>query len=534
MRRRAGAWILLVAGACGAPGPELEPVSLPADLAEMNAPVQRQYRTAFERLEELRRSAEPPGPALGEAYGRLGMLFHAYQEWDRAVPAYGNAEALDPGQLRWPYYRALVERMRGDLEAAQRAVARALEIDPGYFAARALAAEIRLAQGEMQAADAAFAELLERDPTLVSAWVGRAKIALARRSPEEALGYLREALAREPDGSEILYLVGQAYAARGDRETARRFLAAVPRRNIMRESVELGDTLRAEIGALVVGSRSHTREGVLAAVRENYRLALVEFEQALAVAPGLTTARFGKALVHYQLKDFERSRQELEDLLADHPDHVNAIELLGSLELAEGDLDEAERLLRRALELDPLAERSHDELGELLRRTGRAAEALEHYELALQTAPAMAEAHFGRSVALLALGRAAEARAALERSREALPGSRALALLAARWLAAPPDDPAERDAEAALVALHELAAVGVELSLAESVAMAHAAAGDFAAAVRWQRAALAAADDSVPWVAERLRLYERGRPSPSPWLPEERILPRLIEAPESI
>lgn len=536
LRRGAAACALSTALACGAPPAQLEPVAPPADLEQMNAPVRLQYRAAFERLEEVRESGEPAGRALGEAYGRIGMLFHAYQDWDQALPAYRNAEALDPGELRWPYYRGLVEQKRGDLDAAEGAIARALEIDPGYFAARVVAAEIRLARGALPEADAAFVEILERDPTLVSAWVGRAKIALARRAPDEALGYLREALAREPDDSEILYLVGQAYAARGDRETARRYLAAVPRRNIMRESLEVGDTLRAEVAALVTGSRSHTREGVLAAVGENYRLALVEFEQALAAAPGLTTARFGKALVHYQLKDFERARAQLEELLATHPDHVNAVELLGSLELAEGNLAAAEELLRRALELDPLAERSHQELGELLRRTGRAAEALEHYELALQTAPAMAEAHFGRCVALLALGRTQEAGAALARARAALPGSRALALLAARWLASAPDA-GERDAAAALRAVRELAATGLELSLAESVAMAHAAAGDFAAARRWQRAVLVAVDGSTgeaPWVAARLRLYESGRPAPSPWLADERLLPRQIEPPGPI
>ena len=536
LRRLTAAGAVTLAAACAPPPAELEPVTLPADLAEMNAPVEQQFRTAFERLEQVRAAADAQPRSLGEAYGRIGMLFHAYQEWDRAVPAYHNAETLDPKAFRWPYYRALVEQKRGDLEAAASAVARALEIDPGYFAARVVAAEIQLGQGAIAEADAAFAGLLERDPTLVAAWVGRAKIALARQAPDEALGHLREALAREPEGTEILYLVGQAYAARGDRETARRYLAAVPRRNIMRESLEVGDTLRAEVSALIVGSRSHTREGVLAAVREDYQLALVEFEQALAAAPELTTAQFGKALVFFQLKDHGRARGQLEALLAAHPDHVNAVELLGSLELIEGNLEEAERLLRRALELDPLAERSHHELGELLRRTQRSAEALGHYELALQTAPAMAEAHFGRCVALLSLGRVEEAGAALERSRRALPGSRALALLAARWLAAPPR--AERpDGEAALASLRRLSAAGVELSLAEGVAMAHAAAGDLAAAGRWQRAVLEAVEGSAvdaPWVAERLRRYQSGRPADVPWLPEERILARQLEPPEPI
>lgn len=526
---------LAVLGACDRAAPPLEAVEPPSDLEQMNAPVRRQYRAAFDRLEQLRGSAEG-GARLAEAYGRIGMLYHAYQEWERAVPAYRNAEALAPEAFRWPYYLGLVEQRRGRLAEAAAAIERALAIDPDYFPARVVAAEIRLGRGDVEAADAAFARLLEVDPTSVAAWVGRAKIALERYAPQEALRSLREALAREPEDSEILYLVGQAHAALGDRETARRYLATVPRRNVMRETVALGDPLRAELASLVVGSRSHSREGVLAAVHENYQLALVEFEQALAADPELTTARFGKALVYFQLKELEKCRRELEGLLASHPDDANAVELLGSLELAEGHLPEAERRLRQALELDPLAERSRYELGELLRRSGRPGEALEQYEAALRTAPAMAEAHFGRCVALLALGRSEEATRALERARAALPGSRALALLQARWLAVPPAGQ-EADVDAALAILRRLSVAGTEQSLGESVAMARAASGDFAAAVRWQRVAVAALGESraeASWALSRLRRYERGLAAESPWLPEERILPSRIEPPEPI
>lgn len=527
--------LALAALACGRPAPELEAVLPPSDIEEMNAPVQRQYREAFERLDRLSQAAESEA-RLAAAYGRIGMLFHAYQEWARAAPAYRNAEALDPGAFRWPYYLSLVEQQRGRLAEAEEAIARALAIDPDYFPARVTAAEIRLERGEVDAADAAFARLLELDPALVSAWVGRAKIALQRHAPEQALGYLREALAREPDDSEVLYLVGQAHAALGRVEIARRYLAAVPRRNAMRETLRIRDPLRAEVAGLVAGSRSHSREGVMAAVRENYRLALVEFEQALAAAPELTTARFGKALVHFQLKEFQECRRELQELLAMHPDEVNAVELLGSLELAEGHLGEAESRLRQALELDPLAERSHYFLGELLRRTGRPGEALDHYEAALRTAPAMAEAHFGRSVSLLALGRPTEARTALESSRRALPGSRALRLLEARWLAMP-SRPEGADPEAALASLRQLADAGIEIALAEGVGMARSAAGDLDAAVRWQRAVVSALGDAgseAPWALERLRLYERGVAPESPWMPGERILAVLVDPPEPI
>ena len=96
-------------------------------------------------------------------------------------------------------------------------------------------------------------------------------------------------------------------------------------------------------------------------------------------------------------------------------------------------------------------------------------------------------------------------------------------------LRAASDDPTVRDAAAAL----ELArtAFGKEPTPvhAQAVAMAHAASGDFAGAVRAQERTLERmpADDPLRAGAEaRLALYRRGEPARAPWRSDPALLYR--------
>ncbi len=526
--------VIALAACRGERLPELETVEPPSALGSMTRPVQRQFEAAFAEVAPLRDDPQAPRAELAEAYGRLGMLFHAYGELAPARAAYRNAIRLDADQFRWHYLLAVGERLGGDWAVSERALGRALALRPTDAAARALRAELLLDRGRLEEAEAALRDLLDEADGEAEAAVGLAKIALARRSPAEALTLLRRALARQPESTEVQYLLGQAHAALGERELAARYLDSLPPVNLLRQRVGVGDPLLREVQALAVGSRAHSRAGALAAARENYRLALVEFDQALAADPDLLPPRFGKALAYVQLGERETAIAELRALLARQPDHADSLELLGSVLAASGETAEAESTLRRALELDPLAERGRVELAQLQRSTGRLEEALDHYRRALETAPAMGEAHFGQVVTLLALGRYDQARAALARARRALPGDRTLAVLAARWQAAAPL-PETRDAAEALKAARALAAHGLELPLAETFAMAHAAAGDFALAARWQEAALATATESetAPWLAARLALYRDRRPCPAPWRPDEVWLRSAAVAPEA-
>ena len=103
------------------------------------------------------------------------------------------------------------------------------------------------------------------------------------------------------------------------------------------------------------------------------------------------------------------AQQQLETILAAHPDFVEALRLLAGTRQALGDVAAAEVLLRRALELDPRWTPTLATLGELLLMSGRASEAEPLLQRALGGSPPFPRAALVLSRYYNDSGRAAEA-----------------------------------------------------------------------------------------------------------------------------
>ena len=154
-----------------------------------------------------------------------------------------------------------------------------------------------------------------------------------------------------------------------------------------------------------------------------------------------------------QTGDLRHAHERLQVIVAEHPDNVEALRLLGGLRLGFGDAEDAEALLRRALTLDPNWAPTLATLGELLLNTGRGgeaepllrraatrlpqaalrlarhcndsqrpAEALALLAPLCATGPVEAELAAQHVAALAALGRADEAMNLYRRATEAAPG----------------------------------------------------------------------------------------------------------------
>lgn len=100
------------------------------------------------------------------ALSNLGLADLREGRVGRALARFGEALAEEPGWAQAHYGRALALRIRGELEPAEEAAARAAEAREGYAAARALLAVIRRERGDEQGAAAAEEALRDdgRDP----------------------------------------------------------------------------------------------------------------------------------------------------------------------------------------------------------------------------------------------------------------------------------------------------------------------------------------------------------------------------------
>src|SRR5262249_7271098 len=93
---------------------------------------------------------------------------------------------------------------------------------------------------------------------------------------------------------------------------------------------------------------------------------------------------FAQALALHQrgqLRDAERLYRQL---LAQHPDHLDALNLLGVLALQTGRNEEAIGLIARALARNDRVADFHNNIAEAYRRDGRLDEAVAHFTKATQ------------------------------------------------------------------------------------------------------------------------------------------------------
>jgi len=112
-------------------------------------------------------------------------------------------------------------------------------------------------------------------------------------------------------------------------------------------------------------------------------------------------------------------------ILSASPDHLGALQALGMLEAQRGNLQQAERLLGRARELDPQSAKASASHANVLRMQRRFEQALAGYDASLAIRPDVVELHTGTYANARSYG---EQEALLEEIRKAARLARELGL----------------------------------------------------------------------------------------------------------
>ncbi|MEQ9560211.1 MAG: tetratricopeptide repeat protein [Rhodospirillales bacterium] len=111
-----------------------------------------------------------------------------------------------------------------------------------------------------------------------------------------------------------------------------------------------------------------------------------------------------RAISRHQAGDLGGAERAYRAILADHPDHADALHLLGLVAYQKGDAAAALEHICRAIAIDPRAAMYHANLGRVLMAQGRAADAAEAYREAVVLAPNDAAAHSDMAAALVTAG----------------------------------------------------------------------------------------------------------------------------------
>ena len=380
---RAGLFLLVVVlTACRSTPADatLPPVTLP-DLSDMEATVQRQITAQFETVTRLARDGAAPD-ALALAYGTLGSLLFAANRANAGETAYLHAQALAPGDARWPYYLGHVYMNRPDRPLAIAAFERALRLVPNDVAALAWLGKVHLDGGQLDAAEARFSQAIAAQPGTVAALFGLGQTALARRDYSRAVECFEQVLRADPRASIAHYPLAIAYRELGDTPKAEAHLR-------QQGKVEVGppDPRMVELRTLLDSAASEEARGLRAADGGDFRKAAEHFGKGIEMAPDSVSLRYNLARALSLIGDVAGATAAFEEAITRAPNDVDA--RLG--------------------------------LGELLGRSGRFEDALRQYREVLAIDATQADARFGYAGALVGLNRTTEALDSLTESARLFP-----------------------------------------------------------------------------------------------------------------
>lgn len=419
-RRAAAALMVFLTGAAslGHAQPALEAVEEPR-IDHYEQVVQDQLTAARDAVNRLLERAEPDRDDLAAAFGHLGQLYLLYDFMAPAAAALRNAEALDPVDVRWPYYRAIHDASVGDYETAVAGFDRVLAMDGDNLAARTRRGDALLELGRIDDAEGDYRRILSLDPAHSAALFGLGRVESERGEFENAIGRFQAALRGQPAGSVIHHHLGQALRRLGRRDEAAAALAS-------NEHQEVGfpDPLYGTLQRLNVSRWAFfMRRGTEAMEAGDPRTALQAFGAALEASPNDPLALFNMAMALVELGEKDAAKELMRRAITSDEDFRNPHYNLALVLAEQGDLEGAEQHFRRAAEIDPLDLEARVRRADVLTRLGRIDPAIALLNDVLEADPALPVARLTLGAAYQEAGDRESAAAALLQVLDAAPGA---------------------------------------------------------------------------------------------------------------
>lgn len=501
----------------------LQAVSLP-DVSAAGASVQRQLREGYSSLTIKIQDRGTADVDLGTVYGEMGKLLMAAEYRDAAEPCLLNAEVLVPHEILWPYYLGHLYKTRGDGAKSAESFERALQLRPDDVMTLVSLGDAYLDQARISEAEQLFTKALSVHSNSAPALFGLGRAAVAKREYARAVDQLEKALSLDPRAGVIHYPLAMAYRGMGDMTRAEANLRQQGPRQ-----VHALDPLMDELDKLVESAAAYEVRGVRALDEGQWAAAADYFREGIALAPNDPRLQHKLGTALSMAGDMLGAVRQFEDVARRWPTFAKAQYSLGVMLASAGRYRDAIDRFSAALKSEPSYVEARLQLAEALRATGAFEASLAHYKQAAALDPRAAEIQFGYAMSLVGLDRYQEARSLLAEAMNTYPDQPGFAEAMARLLAAAPHDRIRDGRRALAIVQRLLGSQQPSLVLAETTAMALAELGQYAEAAKWQRDAITAARqagrvDLLQHMANKLSLYEHGKPCRMPWGDEIAVL----------
>ena len=207
-------------------------------------------------------------------------------------------------------------------------------LGPKGLAARDRIAAVEISQGHDVEAKHLIAEVLAESPRDDDALIMRANMALAHDDPINAIADLRAVLHDQPKSVVLQRTLARAYIAKGEPALAEEALRAVL------ESGSDDPDLRIDLAQVLLQTDRSAQ-------------AVALLEEGVRKAPQNPQVRVALVRAYLADRDLTRARAAVEDLKKLRPDFAAAYQLAGRIAQDANRLDDAEKELERAFELEP-------------------------------------------------------------------------------------------------------------------------------------------------------------------------------------
>ena len=305
-----------------------------------------------------------------ELRGRMAVaaVFQRMERPAEAAAALREALANEPGNLRLYGALARMLRQRGAYAEEQALYDEILDAYPHHHSTLVALGETQLAQEDTEGAIVTFQKIEERYPEDTQSMVRLGYLLFEENRFEEARARFERALQAEPEEYEVAFFLGVVARRMGDVDGALAAFESIP------EDHRYYPEARAQVASVYErrGDFDHALaevEGALA-VRDSRDLrlygatlrakvgdldgAVLEVERMLEDTPGDDELLFNLGVLYGEAKQSEEAIDYMQQALASNPDNASALNYIGYTWAEQGEnLDEAERMISRAIELRP-------------------------------------------------------------------------------------------------------------------------------------------------------------------------------------